>query len=157
METLGALFLAHQFWAWLAIGAVFLTIEVITGSGWMLWPAGSAAVVAVAVLVFPLGVAGEAALFSATTIVSTYLGRRFLRTRPPADGADVNDPHTRLLGHQGKAAAPFQAGTGRVFVDGKEWSAELEGGGGIAAGAKVEVTAVLTGARLRVKAASPAP
>ena len=155
METLGALFLAHPFWAWLAIGAVFLTLEVISGSGWMLWPAGSAAAVALVVLIHPLGAAGEAALFAAVTIASTYLGRRFLRTAPPASGSDVNNPHARLIGHKGKAAAPFQAGAGRVFVDGKEWSAELEGGGGIAAGAKIEVTAVITGARLRVKAASP--
>jgi len=39
-----------------------------------------------------------------------------------------------------------------VFVDGKEWSAELDAADALAAGAKVEVIAVLGGARLRVRA-----
>jgi membrane protein implicated in regulation of membrane protease activity len=152
MEGLGTLFLAHPLWVWLAIGAIFLTFEVITGSGWLLWPAGSAGVVAVFALVHPVGMAGEAALFAVVAIASTYLGRRYLRKAPFQAGPDVNDPQLRLMGHRGKAVATFHAGVGRVFVEGKEWSAELEGGGAIAIGAKVEVTAVLGGAKLRVKA-----
>ena len=61
--------------------------------------------------------------------------------RRPADGeGDINDPARRLVGQQGEAAAPFKAGLGRVFVDGKEWAAELDGGGDLAAKTKVEVT-----------------
>ena len=41
----------------------------------------------------------------------------------------------------------------RVLVDGKEWAAELEDAAELAAGADVQVTRVLTGARLRVKPA----
>jgi membrane protein implicated in regulation of membrane protease activity len=157
MEGLGALFLAHPLWVWLAIGAIFLTFEVITGSGWLLWPAASAGIVAIFALVHPVGMAGEAALFAVVTITSTYLGRRILRKAPPPIGSDVNDPRIRLMGHHGTASAPFHAGGGRVFVDGKEWAAELEGGGAIALGARLEVTAVLGGAKLRVKPASNTP
>jgi membrane protein implicated in regulation of membrane protease activity len=151
MGVVEALYLAHPFWVWLAIGAVFLAVELATGSGWLLWPAGSAAIVAFVSLVVHLGGGGELALFALATIITTYLGRRFM---PSAHlgGPDINDSHGRLIGRQAEAAAAFEAGLGRVFVDGKEWSAELEGAGSIPAGAKVEVIAVLGGARLRVRA-----
>ena len=151
MDTLGAFYFAHPFWVWLAIGAVFLAVELATGSGWLLWPAGSAAIVAFVTLALHLGGLGELALFAAATIVTTYLGRRFM---PSAHlgGPDINDANTRLIGRQAEASRPFDAGLGRVFVDGKEWSAELDGAGPVAAGAKLEVIAVLGGAKLRVRA-----
>jgi membrane protein implicated in regulation of membrane protease activity len=139
-------------WAWLAVGAVFLIVEVITGSGWLLWPAGSAAVVGLLIFFAPLGAAVQVVLFAVLTIVTTFIGRRYLRNAH-AHGHDVNDPHARLIGHHGKAVETFRTGAGRVFVDGKEWSAELEGDGALVAGAPVVVTALLGGARLRVRLA----
>ena len=48
--------------------------------------------------------------------------------------------------------ARTEAGDGRVMIDGKEWAAELDGGGALAAGADVEVIGLSGGSRLRVKA-----
>ena len=143
----------HPFWVWLAIGALFLAVEIVTGSGWMLWPAGSAALVAVAAAFLSLSGAAEIAVFAVCTIVTTYVGRRYLR-RGGAEGPDVNDPLTRLIGHRGEACAPFDGTDGRVFIDGKEWSAELDGQGPVGAGTKVEVVSVLGGARLKVRVAA---
>jgi len=151
MDSVGVILSAHPFWVWLAVGAVFLVIELATGSGWMLWPAAAAAVVAITELLVRLPVVGQVALFAVCTVVATYAGRR-LMPRPPPLGADINDPLTRLIGHHGQAAGAFVASQGRVFVDGKEWSAELDGEGSVAAGDRVEVTAILGGARLRVRA-----
>jgi membrane protein implicated in regulation of membrane protease activity len=153
MDAISAFYFAHPFWIWLGIGAVFLVIELSTGSGWLLWPAGSAAVVAVTTLFMPLGPAPQSALFAICTVVTTYLGRRFV-PRGPSAGPDINDQTDRLIGHRGETCGPFADGQGRVFVDGKEWSAELEGGGALPSGAKVEVAAVLGGARLQVRAAA---
>ena len=150
MITVEALLLGHLFWAWLAVAAVLLTVEVITGSGWLLWPAGSAAAVSVVALIAPAGLAPEAALFASMTIVTTYLGRRFL-TPPSAAAHDVNDPSARLVGRQGTAIAPFSGGRGRVFVDGKEWAAETDSGAQLGVGARVEVVALIGGARLKVR------
>lgn len=147
MADLTAFLVAHPMWAWLAIGAVFLIVEAVTGSGWMLWPAGSAALIGLLIFFAPLGTAVQVVLFAVLTIVSTYLGRRYLRN-VHVPGHDVNDPHARLIGHRGK-----MAGANRVFVDGKEWSAELEGDGALVVGAPVVVTALLGGARLRVRPA----
>jgi membrane protein implicated in regulation of membrane protease activity len=85
-------------------------------------------------------------------IVATYLGRRYMRPAGEGDANDINDLTPRLVGRQGEAVAAFKAGVGRVFVDGKEWAAELDGGGDLAAKSKVEVTEILGGARLKVKA-----
>jgi membrane protein implicated in regulation of membrane protease activity len=152
MDQAAALFFDHPFWSWIAIAGILLIGELMTGSGWLLWPAGSAAFVGLTTLADPLGWPLELVLFVATTIASTYVGRRFLRPQPKG-GHDINDPERRLLGHEGETVSPFKAGHGRVFVDGKEWAAELDGGGDLAAKSKVEVVEILGGARLKVRAA----
>lgn len=151
MAEAEALFFAHPFWTWIAIGGIFLIGELMTGSGWLLWPAGAAGATAVATVIWPIGPPYQIVLFVVVAIAATYLGRRLL---PPAGrkGGDINDPTPRLVGQEGEACGAFKAGLGRVFVDGKEWAAELEGGGELAAKSKVEVTQILSGARLKVKA-----
>ena len=88
----------------------------------------------------------------ALAVIATYIGRRFMPP-PPKTEVDINDPTPRLVGQQGESVGAFAGGLGRVFVDGKEWSAELDGGGELAPKAKVEVVAILGGARLKVKPA----
>ena len=151
MDQAAALFFDHPFWSWLAIGGVFLIGELMTGSGWLLWPAGAAAVVAVTTRFVALGSPGEVVLFVVVAVVATFLGRRFLRPAPKAE-PDINDPTRRLIGQQAEATDTFKAGLGRVFIDGKEWAAVLDGGGDLAARSKVEVVEILGGARLKVRA-----
>jgi membrane protein implicated in regulation of membrane protease activity len=140
--------LQSPFALWLAIGAALLAVEVATGSGWLLWPAGSAAVMGVAGLVFHFDLTIQLVLFSLLTIVTTLAGRRFF-PRVLA-GGDINDTRSRLAGLEGVAAGDFRGGSGRVFVDGKEWAAELEGGASLASGAKVTVVNI-SGSRLTVR------
>jgi hypothetical protein len=152
MDAASAFFWSHPMWVWLAVGAAFLAVEAASGSGWLLWPAGSAGAVAVATLIFPMTFTIEVALFGVLTIATTFVGRRWLRG--PAKGAsDINDSSERLIGRRGEAASLFQAGQGRVFVDGKEWSAELVGEDVLRPGDKIEVIALLGGARLKVRPA----
>ena len=151
MSGISDFILTHPFWGWMAVGAVFLAVEVVTGSGWLLWPAGSAAITAVVTLLVPLNTAEAVALFGVLTIITTYVGRRYLVGRR-ADGPDVNNPLQRIVGHRGEAVAAFEGEDGRVFVDGKEWSARLDGPGPVTAGAKLEVVEVLDGGRLKVRA-----
>ena len=150
MPTLTELYAAHPFWIWLALGGALLAMEVATGSGWLLWPAASAAVVAVIAAFAPLGVLGAVLLFAALTIVSTLTARRYLPRSLTTHAHDINDNIARLVGHHGKAVAGFQDRAGRVFIDGKEWAAELEGAETLEQGARVEVVKV-AGARLTVR------
>jgi len=151
MDALASLYAAHPFWSWMAFAAVLLAIEVPTGSGYLLWPAAAAAIVALTTGL-RLGLPVELLIFAGLTIVSTVAARRFLPNPFRIKGPDINDPHPRLVGRHGQAATAFAAGRGRVFVDGKEWAAELEDGGELAQGAEVKVTGLISGARLKVKA-----
>ncbi len=135
---------------WLVIAAVLLAIEVGTGSGWLLWPTGAAALTGLAASVFHLDTQIQLVVFALLTIATALAGRRFF-PRTSAVGADINDTMTRLVGAQGVTAEDFHNGRGRVFVDGKEWSAKLDNDGALAAGAPVVVVGV-GGSRLTVRA-----
>lgn len=127
MNALVSFYALHPFWVWLAVAAIFLAIEVGTGTGWLLWPAASAVLVGVLSLIVPMNFPVEIALFAVLTIATTYLARRFLRPALEGNAPDLNDPLLRLIGRDGQVLSPFDSGLGRVFVDGKEWQARLEG------------------------------
>lgn len=152
MDGLLDLYWTHSFWVWAAIAGALLAAEVATGSGWLLWPAASAAAVGVLTTVIDLPAPVAALAFAAITIAATLVSRRYLAKRTLPEGGDINDPSGRLLGQRGRAVADFVDGDGRVFVDGKEWAAEVEGGGALVAGEPVEVTGV-SGAQLKVRQA----
>jgi membrane protein implicated in regulation of membrane protease activity len=141
----------HGFWLWIALGGGLLAIEVATQSGWLLWPAASAGVVALLVRFGGFSLETAVLAFTLLTIVTTLLARRFLpRSLLRHADHDINDNIARLVGHQGRAVGPFRDRAGRVFIDGKEWAAELDEGEAPKAGARVEVTGV-AGAGLKVR------
>lgn len=153
MDAISAFYFSHPFWVWLTVGAILLAVEVVTGSGYLLWPAASAAVVALLGLVVRIGLGGDILVFAGLTLLTTLLAKRYLPNPLRPSGPDINDNTLRLIGHHGRAAGAFEAGRGRVFVDGKEWAAELEGEGALEPGASISVVGVLGGALLRVKGA----
>jgi membrane protein implicated in regulation of membrane protease activity len=153
MPGLPELSLTHAAWGWAAAGAALLAVEVASGSGWLLWPAAAAGVVAVVEGFTPLPVAAAVLLFAGLTLVSTLTARRYFPRRLASHAHDINDNVARLMGHEARVVAGFEAGAGRVFVDGKEWAAELEPGERAEPGAQVVVTGV-AGARLKVRSAS---
>ncbi len=143
---------SHPLWVWLAIGGLLLAIEVATGSGWLLWPAAAAAIVALATLTgIEMGLGGEIALFAVITIAATLLARKFTPGFTKAEGKDINDRTGDLVGQTGEAVSAFSDGRGRILVDGTEWLAELENGADIPTGGRVKVLRVIDGARLKVK------
>ncbi len=151
MTSLASLYLSHPAWIWLAVGAVILAAEVATGSGWLLWPAACAGLLAGLNLVgLKLGVGGDVALFSVLAIASSLLARRFAPGWSQADSDDINDRAGGLIGQVGVATSPFVDGDGRILVSGAEWAAEVDDGGDVAIGAKLRVAVLMDGARLRV-------
>lgn len=143
-------YLEHGFWVWVALAAAILALEIAFGSGWLLWPAASAAVVAVVNLFTHNGTL-EIGLFAVLTIVTTLTARRFWpRQKHPT--VDINDNVARLVGHQGRVTAAFVHGAGRVLVDGKEWSAESVDGAQLELESIVEVIGLSGGSRLQVRA-----
>lgn len=152
MDPVGV-YAAHAPWVWAALAAALLAVEVLTGSGWLLWAAASAGVTALLAGVTRLGLPAALVVFAGLTIASTLVAQRVFPRRPRThDGSDINDNVARLVGHRGWAAQAFDGAVGRVSIDGKEWAAELDGAEALAAGAAVEVVSV-QGARLRVRPA----
>ena len=149
MSPLAEFYLAHGFWLWLAVAGAVLAVEIAFGSGWLLWPAASAAAVAV-VSLFTDSATVEIGLFAVLTIVTTLGARRFWPRRTEA-APDINDNVARLVGHPGRVTAAFVNSAGRVLVDGKEWAAETEDGSPLDLEAIVEVTGLSGGSRLRVR------
>lgn len=158
MESLAGLIVAQPFWLWAALAAMLLIAEVLSGSGWLLWPAASAGATGLLVAATAIGTPAALLVFAVLTLVSTLAARRIFPRRPRThDGSDINDNVARLVGHQGRASQAFDGRSGRVAIDGKEWAAELDEGealepGTLEAGAMVEVVSV-QGARLRVRPA----
>jgi membrane protein implicated in regulation of membrane protease activity len=151
MDALPEPYVKYAFSVWLIVAAVCLVFELATMSGWLLWPAASAGVVALITRIWFPEPAVQAALFAGLTIVNTYLGRRLIGGKEPPKGKDPNDAQARVIGLVGTTTTAFKDGVGRVFVEGKEWAAELEGETELRKGAKVYVVAMKGGARLVVR------
>lgn len=149
MDLVG-LYAAQPFWIWAGLAAAILAIEVISGSGWLLWASASAAATAAVVGLTEISVPSALLVFALLTIASTLLARRYLPRQATAPAGDINDNVARLVGFEGAAVKPFSRGAGRVFIDGKEWAAELDEGETLEVGESVKVVGV-EGARLRVR------
>ena len=151
MTWLADLYVTHPFWIWLAVAAVLLALEVATTTGWLLWPAACAVIVAALTFILKGNFAIELAVFAVLTIASTLLARRYLPKNASGDGPDINDNVGRLVGHFGMAVSAFENGRGRVFIDGKEWAAVAEDGVAPLLEQRVEVISA-DGGILKVKA-----
>ncbi len=156
METYIHLILSHAITGWLIVATCFLLLELTTMSGWMLWPAASAAAVALIAQFWTMDLLNQAEVFALLTVVNTLLGRSLLANRNHVT-RDPNDVDRRVVGQAGKASSNFRNGLGRVMVDGKEWAAECEADDVIVRGAKIYVTAFADGARVKVRPSQPPP
>lgn len=151
MDAVAGFYADHPFWVWVAVAAALLAIEVSTGTGWLLWPSASAAVVAIMTLLgVEIGLAGEVMVFAGLTIVSALAANRLLPKRVQPDG-DLNDRAADLPGMVGTTVSAFDQGRGRVIVNGSEWTAELVDGEAPAPGTRVEVVRILGGATIVVR------
>jgi membrane protein implicated in regulation of membrane protease activity len=152
MDAVTDLLAAQPFWVWAGLGAALLAIEVMTGTGWLLWASASAGVTAVVVALASTGLPTSLLVFALLTMASTLAARRYLPQTSGTPTPDINDASGRLLGRHGATVVAFANGAGRVAIDGKEWAARLETGESLAAGTNVEVVDI-EGAHLKVRPA----
>jgi len=151
MEWLTGLYASQPFWLWLGVGVALLGIEAMFSTEWLLWPAVAAGITALLSAILPeLGLWVELGVFAALTVLLTLLSKRFVKKVNPDDSPDINDVNLRLVGQRALVVEPLHNGSGRVFISGAEWAAEIEGGNPLV-GENVVVEQVL-GGRLRVRA-----
>jgi membrane protein implicated in regulation of membrane protease activity len=171
MQTLYDLYLQNPFWIWLAVGAVFVALDIATGWGKLIWPGVAAAILAFINLAHVrLGLPVEIVVFVGVSVAGVVLSLG-LHRRPRA--APENIPHTekraaapapeaaagvsqdrtgRLVGRIGRTTGEFVNGVGRVWIDGAEWGAEIDAGDDVLPPDEpVRVTGVTGGVRLRVQ------
>ena len=90
----------HPMWTWAALAGVLLAAEIATGTGWLLWPAACAGVVAVLALTRVLGLPGEVIVFALLSIASSLTARKYLKKsdlQPGQNGFDHDAPCSRLV------------------------------------------------------------
>lgn len=194
MQTLYELYLQNPFWVWLAIGAVFVGVDIAVGSGKLVWGGVAAAVLAFINLSgMRFGAGVELVMFAVVAVGGAVLTMTPWRPRPSAatphddnrtpsrrrsaprrsaptqagqDRSDqgrsarVDAPEipaaeerrtARLIGRIGRTTSDFANGVGRVWIDGAEWGAELDGEETLPSDTPVRIMGVTGGVRLHVR------
>jgi membrane protein implicated in regulation of membrane protease activity len=172
MQTLYDLYLQNPFWIWLAVGAVFVALDIATGAGKLIWPGVAAAALAfVNLAAVRLGLPVELAVFGVVSVIGLIVTSGFHRRRPHASPdntlqiekkttlptpealeAASQDRTGRLIGRIGRTTGEFVNGVGRVWIDGAEWGAEIDAGDdALPPDAPVRVMGVTGGVRLQVR------
>jgi membrane protein implicated in regulation of membrane protease activity len=167
MAILEALYQQDPFWVWLAVASLFVALNLATGSSLLMWPGVAAALVAtLEVAGVRLGLQAEAGVFVALSaamlgVVALRVPRTVVaagepaRRTKPAKGARTGTVEQgesgRLIGRIGRSSSEFANGVGRVWIDGAEWAAELDGAGEILPeGEPVRILKVVGGVKLQV-------
>src|SRR3989344_4644075 len=77
MDAIAGLLAEQPFWIWAGLAAAILAVEVVTGSGWLLWASASAAATAAVVGLADISLPTALLVFALLTMVSTLLARRW--------------------------------------------------------------------------------
>jgi membrane protein implicated in regulation of membrane protease activity len=127
------------FWHWWSLGALLLIVELLAPGMFFIWMGESAFVVGAVVWLFPgLAFEHQVLLFSALSVLSIAVFRRFLRTNPiQTDRPLLNQRAAQYVGRVFTLAEPIVNGRGKIRVDDSTWRVE---GDDCPAGARVRVT-----------------
>lgn len=189
MQTLQTLYIQNPFWVWLAVGAIFVALDIASGAGKLIWGAAAAALIALLNLAdIHLGGPTEFAAFAVIAVAGGFLsampwrgrtvaatghdaparskparskpahpkaGKReatLRRAEPLPEPPAADERRTaRLVGRIGRTTGEFANGVGRVWIDGAEWGAELDGNETLPSDTPVRVMGVTGGVRLQVR------
>lgn len=137
---------------WLCMAGLALAIAAVSGSSLPMWTMTAAFVVAVAsAATNGFGPLAETALFLALSLAFTVpAARRAWRAAERAKPEPRPEHPARLIGRVARSTGDFANGVGRVWIDGAEWAAEIEGGEDVPRGHAVRVTRVIGGVKLQV-------
>jgi membrane protein implicated in regulation of membrane protease activity len=114
---------------WLIFGVALLTLEVVTGTTYILWPAVAALIVGILVFVLPLGWEMQFLLFFLISTILLFVGHKYFRPMMKGgEPSDLNDRATSMIGMRVKAVTDFETGRGRVQVGDTQWQAMMNEG-----------------------------
>lgn len=144
MDEYLAWFLNVTHWHWLAFAVFLAGLEVLSMSFFLIFPALSAVLVGLVVYVEPgLDWRVQVLIFAAISVVTTILGRSWMRKFRGADEAPVvNVRGQAYLGRRTRTIDALENGRGRVQMDDTWWTARSVDGTPIAAETLIEVAEV---------------
>ncbi|MEZ5922538.1 MAG: NfeD family protein [Parvularculaceae bacterium] len=142
------------FWYWFVLAAIFLIVEISTGTTYFLWPAAAAALVGFTDI-WPLNGhwREQLALFAIVTVLLIIFATPRVKpwlNKSQADHLTLNDRGAQKIGKRVMVEEAFSAGEGRVRYGDSVWSAMSVDGGDFAEGAEVVIVGV-DGTTLKVK------
>jgi len=115
-------------WWWVAAALALGTIEILTFSFFLIWPALAAFCVAVFLWIFPeASGATQILIFAVLSAILTLIGRQWVMTRKPtSENPGLNNRASALIGRSAMLTEDL-SGTalGNVEVDGIRWRARL--------------------------------
>lgn len=124
-------------WMWLAIGMLLAAAEMLVPGVFLIWMAGAALITGVLAWLLPIGVPLQILLFAVLSVLSVFLGRRYLRDNPiTAADPMMNKRGLRLAGQVATVVKAIEDGEGRVHHGDSEWIAR---GPDLGIGAKVRI------------------
>jgi membrane protein implicated in regulation of membrane protease activity len=128
------------YWHWIGLAITALIIEVITGTGFLLWIGSSAAIVALLVFLFhtmPLGL--QFILFSVLAILSALAWKYYLHRHAfVRNQSTLNRRAEQYIGRTFTLNTPIVNGLGTIHVDDSMW--RIHCAEDLAPGEKVRVT-----------------
>jgi membrane protein implicated in regulation of membrane protease activity len=126
------------FWHWWTLGVLLLIVELLAPGMFFIWMGESAFVVGGILWLMPaLETEYQLMLFSALSLVSILVFRRFLKWRPIiSDHPLLNQRTAQYVGRVFTLEEPIVNGRGKIRVDDSSWRVEGED---CAVGAKVRV------------------
>ncbi|MDE0795962.1 MAG: NfeD family protein [Alphaproteobacteria bacterium] len=133
------------FWYWLALGIGLMLVEVLVPGVLFLWLGAAAIVTGLILLGIPdMGWQIQLVVFAVLSIVSVYVGRRYVYANPePTDHPTLNQRGENLVGQQYSLDGATSGGAGRVKVGDSLWAiAVIPQGAELPAGARIQVVRV---------------
>ena len=112
-----------QFWHWLALGGLFLIVELLAPGMFFLWMAQAAFITGVLLFLFPgMGWEIQLPLFSVFSVAGIALARHFFRRHPiESDQPLLNRRTAQYVGRVFTLDKPIVNGRGKIKIDDSIW------------------------------------
>jgi len=143
MESFIAFLSAMPFWYWWVFAVALLTIELMTGSTYFLWPAIAAALAGVLALLPFSTWQAELISFAVVTIALSIFAPAYVKPwihKSQADHLTLNERGAQKVGKRAVVESAFVNGAGKVRFGDTLWLAESDSGENFKKDAMVEIT-----------------
>ena len=111
------------YWHWIGVAALAFIIEILTGTGFLLWIGLSSALVGLLLLLFQsISIGPQFIIFALLSLVTALLGRLYLHYHPiKTDKPLLNRRAEQYIGREFTLQAPVVNGMSKIHVDDSMW------------------------------------